>query len=451
MQIVPEHSEPLQIIFSGAKFTNGSLLFNWYKDTTQMNALAFLNCDLKIIEVGAFNSKSFNKLRQLTFHEIPFLAISVGAFDHLNSIDHVNFDTSNLINLNYRFLNKIAQKLRFIIIRYINLNTYNVLGALPLLNLEVITMFRVNMPARFTSNAVSNAPNLLLLSMSSCGIEVLEAGCFDRFPLILVIRLSDNYLKTLPIQIFRNFNVKLAYDYLRGNPFECDCNVAMFNLDFSGIFDVDCAALELNELNYNCNRTDSQMNVAASEARKCLRHFGTNTLRITYTTKFLIKINYVKKYIFLKSPNRGKFYLIALDETRSYADAICWTTTAKYAAISLIAVASISDTPTICVMDMFKTVWPLNCISFRIDTHEIDVEWLSENDKPFILTITTILSIALFLLSIGGGTLIARHNLNMLKGIDRVIIQRNRMSNRIESVLVMPNTWKDFKRVNETI
>lgn len=434
----------MRFVIYGKRFINQTLSANWYKDQTCIHDLVFSFCDLKIIERNVFVIKQFNDLWNLTFLDLPSLQIRSGAFDGLPNLRRLIFHRLQIVNANYRFMDQIANKVESLVLQLLQqpLNMYNILGALPLPQLMYLTIRKVDIYVRFTSNSITNAPNLEILSLNECGIEVLEKGCFNGFPLISAIRLGRNKLKTLPVNIFKTLVLYLEFYHLMGNPWECDCSLAYFIREYPGILDAECNDDETYNFYDQCQSADDGANSMSS---KCSDHFGTNSLRITYTTKFLIKIDYTAEHIFLKSQSRRKLYLLTFAARNAYGDAVCWTTTAKYSAIALNRISSVGTMPTICALDMQEKVWPLNCISFR-GTRKTPDRWLSDEDKPLVLSTFVILGIMVFLASVGGGTLIPRRNLILLRGINRVIVQRSRKSNRVDTVLVMPATWENSQK-----
>lgn len=411
--------------------------------------MAFVSCDdIQTVEKDAFNIMPFRNLEFLCFLSMTSVEFKQGAFNGLENLRIVIIQNTTIVNAIYNFWEPIAQTIRKLTLRDIPsaTNMYNLLDGTELKRLASLTIVGCSKFCRkITSNSITKMPIIRILQLLSCGIEVIQTGSFDHFIGTLeILNLRYNRLKTLPSNLFEVHQISTDLYYFDYNKWECTCEIMELAAkidDFYDYLDLDCETY-----GQNCTNKHS---AEALITKHCAAHYGTNFLRITYANMFMLNVNRKEHIFYMKGTKRATFYLIGIPSgnNSNYSD-WCLTATAKYAIISLQKIRMAVGIHLVCLIDdkIKKKVWPLNCYSFRIEGSPI-ITWIGEEHKIIVLMIFALV----YMLGFGAmtflGTIIVKRYLFFLVGVDRIVFDRNKTSNRIETVLIMPLDWKRTQKL----
>lgn len=443
----------IYLLLYRVSFYDYSLKPKWYKDHASPSVLDISSGDLKIIEENAFNSDQFKSLRTLYLYQLQTIELRIGAFNGLHNLKKLILSQIGTISAHYRLLEPVAHSLYVYTIAYVYvpLPFYNLLGAIKLNEITRICLCALKIGRTITKHSITNMPRVKTIFLTKSEVEVIERDSFDHIKNTLdALVLRGNKLKTLPFDLFDRLSLFLDDDIFAGNPLQCDCNIIEIRKTFHDLFEDICSGDQSIEIEKedDCHLKLTEMKPAS---KNCMEHYGTNSLRILYSKKFLIRVNYTDRIIFIKSPIRSTLYLLAFVESNPMDGVKCLKTTAKYSAISLHRIHSSTDVFMICIAETEKRVWPLNCITYRFNPMMEYELWLGENERIIIMVAFGTVSTVLFLTAVLLGTCIAKQNLILMKGINRVLIKRHRGSNKIESVLVMPAIWTNSQKVRASM
>lgn len=378
---------------------------------------------------------------------MPSMSLQLGAFNGLNSLNRIILSHINMLhNIHYKWLEPVAHCLHSITLMriVIPVHLYNIIGAIQMRIMRRVFYGELEFGGVLTKHSITNVPYLNILYLTQCGIEIIEIDAFDYFSNVLDgVILKRNKLKTIPFQIFSRHSLCMEPNSYTNNPIECDCNIIEIQKYCENLFHNICT---LSNEQQDCRSLQIENKL---QTRHCMKHYGTNFLRIIYPKKFLIRIDYNENIIFVKSPMRTIFYLLTFNELNPIHSIKCLKTTAKYSAFSLYKIFVSSKVFLVCILDSEHKLWPLNCITFRFSpTNDLQL-WLAEREKFIILILFGITITIIFLIAILLGTFLAKRNPILLRGLNRVLIHRNRRSNKIESVLVMPVMWTDSQKAKK--
>lgn len=429
------------LLFVFHKMKYPSLKFNWYEDKAPISELMFYDCIIPIIEKNAFATNQFKHLKILTMTMTTPIEFKYGAFNYIK-IQQLHISFTAVINWHYNLLEPIAGSLNQITIRDLAkpINIFNIIGSVPLPRLYLLTIRNISENMRvLTSNTISNVPSITVLGLKYCNIEIIKEGAFDRLTALAAIILRNNRLKTLPHNLFDNTLIVFASLVFVDNPWECTCDFMELRQRFPTSF------------NFICNTENEQPNCTLPlvssqyESRVCWFHYGTNSLRITFSTNFRLKYVSTEQYIFVRNSKRILFFLLLFNSENSKRQ--CILATAKYAGINVRKGLFDVNTYTLCAVDdpTILQIWPRNCISFHRLSYDAN---FNEREWKF-LVIFGIMSISLlsFLVSILAGVYLGRYRLNLFKGADHINTDRNTKSMQIKTLIVLPFNGKEYLKL----
>lgn len=310
-------------------------------------------------------------------------------------------------------------------------------GGIKVRTLETLRLRNFNAFKEFSVNSITFGSNIQWLDMTNTNMEVIKHGAFSKIHGLLVVVLINNKLKILPSDIFNDNYIAF---YFQQNPLDCNCFIIRNSQKFYIYFGKVCTPYQISKLNPLCNETNDNYdnsNIQLS-SRKCSDHYGTNTLRIMYSNKFLIRVLYDKRQIYIKSSERTMFFILTFGNSNPIDKIKCFMTIAKYSAISFDRIQWSNDVFTICIVEVRGYVWPYNCITFQ---SKLFNKWLDENEKTMFISLMATIYISIFLLAILLGICITKRCLILMVGVNRVLITRSKNSQKIESVLIMPVIW----------
>lgn len=350
----------------------------WYVEETSIDYLDINRCNIKSIAKDAFNSKQFTNLDLLSFLSQPSLTFEKGAFNGLNNLKRLIFVNVSIANLYYNFLEPLAKNLHVLSLSQIigPMNLCNYVGSIELPNLHKLSCTaNENFPKVITPNTLTKVPTITYIYLINCGIEAIMPHSFDHLPkTVFAINLRENRLVTLPSNLFDAFPIILmAADLYEHNPWKCTRDLIKLSVKFNCHFEFDCNDGLSGPKTSGESLMENEGGRSIWDKQKCANHYGTNTLRISFTTAFILKIIERNEldYVYVKSSQRATFYLLLMwrknDNTdRASIESRCVFTRAKYAAI-WIRNTEIS-TYFACTFDDNQSikVWPMNCFSFSI-------------------------------------------------------------------------------------
>jgi hypothetical protein len=188
---------------------------------TGLEKLSIWNCGLKTIHLGAFSG-----LTNLTFMDINSNEISEiipGTFVDVRNLEFLDLGNNGiqLLNngvfrglLNLIFINLSGNKLQ-----YLHPDSFLGIPNFQFLILHSIPGLQVPTDRNFI-----NSPSLSQLDISYCNVSSVSVETFANVSALEVLKLTDNILWTLDVNIFRALP-KLSVLYLDGNPLHCDCRL----------------------------------------------------------------------------------------------------------------------------------------------------------------------------------------------------------------------------------
>lgn len=440
-------TQKYEIVFMLYKYTPPDLTLKsaWYKDITPITYLSIHECNINAIEANAFFLPAFQNLRTITFIINKPIEIKVGTFNGIPlSYIYINVIERSLLNLQYNFLNSVSQTLMKLTLVHLNsrTNIFNIIGGVSLAKLNSLSFqYCYELLRVITPTTITKVPLMKCLAINKCDVEIIEEGSFDHLVNLEIINLRFNRLRTLPFGLFENSPILLGDPMFYGNPLECTCIFIDLQRKFPGCFHFVCNA-EIEKPNCTFPITSERSN-----SHKCSSQYGTNSLRVNFSIN--LRLKYVTtneyEYIFVKCSKRIKFYLLIMNENNFAPH--CILATAKYAAFYLANEYGNSGVYTVCGLDVQSTqmIWPKNCASFNrisFDINWIDVKW-----KNWIIFNGIVAICSTFLASCCIGIYLVRRKLILLSGVDRVFIDRDQGSHKIETVVVLPRNWKDSKKL----
>lgn len=420
-------------------FPRRTLAPSWYKDQKRINYLTLNRCDVNAIEKNTFNIEQFAMLRVLRFEFMRGIYLMDGALNGLTNLRKLRFYETWIVKFSYRIFGPINVSLESIMFYGVrsSMNVYNLFGSIRLEHLTKIHLMEIDQFDKIlTSNLIAKVPIVEVIMLYNCGIEAIADGAFDHVARTLTaLILRKNKLKALPRNLFDSL-VIFRHLNLIDNPWECTCDLLEVKEKVGSAFDFVCNSMEV----MNCTGTEGIIELNSREQRKCCNHFGTNFARIDFTTHFQLKRMPPSRFTYVKNSKRCRYYLIAFTNNKLQ----CFSATGKYAAIPIIDEAF--GVCTICAMDSLelRTVWPLNCVPFSLYSPEV---WINGEWRMAGLSAFVAVNFINFVLFVVLGAYLVKHNLVMLKGVDRVYLQTNPKTKDIEMLVVLPSNWRNSRKL----
>lgn len=378
--------------------------------------------NLKTIEPNAFKCDAFEDLRELSIGSVATpIEIKRGAFDGLANLQKLLWSSMVLANIDYRLLHAFTFT-QLSTIKVVNCNsdsmsTYDLLGTVELNNLKALHLHGnpLMFHGRITVNSFGKMAKLEILTLESCAIETIHSNTFKYMPWLGFLNLQSNLLKTLPPTAFQRFPWMLADLQLDNNPWACDCQLYRLkkfmvdqNFAYRRTFRDICNRIEVIEMAERiCLYAPRADNVATIEQRKCIYHSGTNTMRIKYGARVLLKIVQLVSnwYAGLLIRHSKRSYLLVME---SSAPKFSNCANKVYQCHRFDSIQNRTDVRLmadgmrlVCAMDTDSngTVWPLNCIAYnRARTASF---WITEQQRYRLLAVYILLCITSFAVPLG--------------------------------------------------
>lgn len=376
----------VRLMIYQTNFPDKVLRPNWYNEKKSVKSLDILECGVEFIAKNAFNMKQFEMVDRLSFISNPAITFENGALNGLPHLERLVFCNGSIANTNYIFLEPIAMSMHLLAVAQSSTptNWYNLIGSIVLPKLHQISFVSIEaFPKIITPNSFTKIPNIELIYLLKCGIEAIMPHSFDHLAnSIYAVNLRGNHLKTLPGNLFDKLTRMVFDDSLYvENPWQCTSDLIRLSVKCNCHFEFDC----------NDEFPDSEMSDETSllngdksvwNKQKCANHYGTNALRINFTTIFnLKKVERDKMdYLYIKGSKRILFYLLVLwrtndDAIKATIETRCIYLTSKYAAIP--PMNTEANSYFACALDDKQSikVWPLNCFSFSIKANNSLIDY----------------------------------------------------------------------------
>lgn len=427
-------------------YPDSTLTNSFYTDQTEINILHFRDCDIQVIQANAFLIKALQNLKCLNIHQATPVEFKLNAFHGLNDLNDFNLINVTIKNGHYRMLEPIALTVKQLLFNGLSGNWYNIIGSRPLRNLRTIKLVRISFYIIITLNSLPNMPSVTWIHFAMCDTEVILLGAFDRFGDTLEkLTMYANRLKTVPAQLFDHMKrlsgpgIELLW-----NPVQCDCDTLALMRKYGNIFEMECREDLLIDANLDCNRPQQLTDpLNLTEARACWRHYGTNALRVNFITAYRIRVSAEKTKLMFTNSRRNHFYILIITDA---AAKFCLSISAKYASVSLKNIINPFGIKSVAVIENGQ-VSPMHFISFYLHNHKL--VWLRENCRAIMVVCLLAIYSGAFILALLLGIYLVNKNFILLKRLDRVILEREKTTNKIETVLVMPRSWVTMQKSRE--
>lgn len=431
-------------MFLSVDFEYATIAEDWYKDHVNIAIIKFLQCTLKYIDSNAFKLPTLRNLQTIEFYSHNPIEFHVDAFNGLNRLQTLTLMCPFIQNTNYKLFAPIAGSLNTLVMSYASVNMYNLIGGIQMKNIEFLYFKDLPFSSTVTSNSLTKLPKIIGLQLDTCEIETIEYGAFnDISGTLFWLSLKGNKLIKLPSDFFKKLKIFIGPSVFENNPWKCDCNFFKIVKSLPNVFELICARDLWATFQSECQPDNTVTDVAESKQvviRKCSAHYGTNALRITFTTFYQFKMH--ESYLMIKGSQRRRFYLFLMSPFSEQNLTQCFRVTAKYAAIFFSRFVASHGLYVSCVMDYRYSgnVWPLNCASFHILQPNI---WIHNDLKEWAIFGAVLVYLVNFAVSCFIGICMVKRNLILMKGIDRVLLERDYKTEKIGAVLVMPKIWKN--------
>lgn len=426
-------------------FLKQQLSDNWYHDQSSIHELLFCSCEFEVVMANAFNKTQFETLRSLEFRAMPSLTFTLNAFDGLCNLEYLYFSDATIVKLHHRFLKPVINSLLEIQLYRTNVhaNKYHLIGSEQLLSLQRFAMYAGDVIHRIlTPNSITKVPRMHYLQMIRCGIEAITKHSFDHLAKHLrILNLRENELKTLPITLFDAIHPSISHIRLQNNPWSFSCELVEIKRKFIDSIEFSNNFAIRDEKNCRPWRVDTQDTKFGKES--CLKQYGTNAIRIQHAMAFRLKIIEDGKFLYVKTMQRSKFYLLRRFRGRLVD---CVMATAKYAAIA-ISPNQPNGVHSICALDdrWEEKLWPLNCMAYHVHA-DMDI-WIEYEWKIMVTVILASVYLTAFVCGTVAGIYVAKRKVALLRGVDRIHLLRNRQTDQIETVIVLPSNWRSLPKL----
>lgn len=434
---------PVCLSLQQKTFPNDTLTNQFYTGNTWIDLLHFASCALKTISANAFNIRTLSNLTTLYFLRMPSITFQLGAFNGLDRLDELQLIDVNIKNLNYMVFQPLALSLKELKLAQINelVNMYNIIGSIEYANVHTVLLSESKFYRILAPNSLTKLPKVRFINVYACGTEAILTGAFDHLNNTLErLFLYHNKLKTLPLNVFGKFGPafirKLDVAY---NPWQCDCNIIELITMYGNIFRISCQTKDLHWYRANCTEEQMANERRPTKDRNCLYHYGTNAIRINCTATYHIRITDNGTKLQLRISKRTYFYILIV--TAANHEMHCISIAAKYVSLSLNSLYVPPGLRSVVIIDPAnnnRTISPMHFVSFYVQPNNI---WFHANARVPIVSVLVLNYMAAFIFGTLFGIVLVRKHLILLQGLDRVIFTHDKITNEIDTVLVMPDTW----------
>jgi hypothetical protein len=197
------------------------LMKDSFVSLTELDALGVWWCELRTIQLGAFNG--LRKLKYLNILHTDIREILNRTFENLSNLEYLYINYNKLQHLDSHVFSGLGN-LRVLDLEDNNLQYLHPDTFLGLPNIESINLNKNPLLQIPTKSNFIKSHSLPFLNISACNINSLSAETFTNVSALEYLNLRDNNLKTVDINILRALP-KLSEFYLNGNPLQCDCQL----------------------------------------------------------------------------------------------------------------------------------------------------------------------------------------------------------------------------------
>lgn len=232
------------LVLEGPNFPNATMTPKWYNGQTEINDMSFVNCNLSVIEPGAFDLRAFRSTAELTFTTDTSLNLTTGMFNGFRNLKKLGILSSAPRVSDVDLFKPICKSLDRMQFNYLTdeLSLNQIFGSIEMLALKSLSVIapegnntRILAPNNFTALVAINS-----LILYRCRISSILSGTFDAIAATLLhIDLSFNRLTTIQASLLWAYldteHEGSKYFFITKNPFECDCDLyEIVTLSLSG-------------------------------------------------------------------------------------------------------------------------------------------------------------------------------------------------------------------------
>lgn len=414
---------------------------NWYNFNHHILSLYIGGCNIQHIETGAFDSIAFKKLEILELHYMPLDYIHVGMFKGLSFLKFLSLTNLNMKNFSPNVLEPCIN-LNTILLDTVNTEDFNGLTSSSSLKKVLNIFFNYNNFGDIITNISFGAlEQLQWIDLRHNQITSIGQNTFARLTKnFRYLDLSWNYIQTLPPHTFDFlYTYNNIYINLANNPWNCDCHLEELRtklLQFNQSYLLDSPYIM-------CSSPDELFEKRVTTLTDLCSKEGmtTTTPNTTINPEFLgrnpresdqhnIKIKCNTSFVSLEKPlhsfrlyrtPKGKlkgliasdfppnFVVIGFENDRHICDASEINQTKCFSNdddpdpnnVKIESNFKPNQIYRYCMVEKRSSTTPiLNCISFHVNSKEVDTEqmvWIFINDRAVVITtyiVATILSFA---------------------------------------------------------
>lgn len=224
----------------GVVYPENVIPANMLATPIKLIALHVVCTDIGTIQRFAFLSATMAGLESLTLEDATFRQLTKTMLEGLQSLTTLTFLTSSIGNFDSGAFDVLAKTLSILTLSQADPQTDILQAKLLTGGVQMTALhyakFKYNMKNTITNETFVGVPMLTTLDLSNCKIESIGVSSFDRLVSLLMVRLNDNKLKSLPDGLFDRLlpNQVLLID-MTANDWTCDCNICYVKTCLSNV------------------------------------------------------------------------------------------------------------------------------------------------------------------------------------------------------------------------
>ncbi|KAF5298040.1 hypothetical protein FQR65_LT09851 [Abscondita terminalis] len=413
----PINSTLINLIIENSKFQNNTLRQNWLgrlNSTIKIENLKLVSTKLDNIEDKAFVDSRLKSIANLHIQNSDLKVLRQGMFEGLSYLRMFAFksDIAYKLEIQENVFENITKFLTTVeICSFIisDESVQNLFGESGTESLKLISLYlRYNKVDKISKNAFIKVSNLKILDLEMSGILEIDEYAFSANTKLTSLNLANNSVETLKPLIFSNLT-KLPSSslYLNGNNWRCTCDLQWLK-DFYNNSDVINKNIPLmcssfnNFLDINfCEPTTFQcdvMNSSVSREEKVdrtyivelvikqelvnleLRELEYEPLQVEIALSDMTNNEDLRNYFLLwfNSNNKSEYGCITPIENHTKILNLKWDTTYSFSFIK----------------ENETEISPKVSFGFTTSPEWSQRTWLVNNDKAFVLLLTTFCTIS---------------------------------------------------------
>ena len=481
------------LTFQSCNFPNNILGPDWLQIDLTIDALSFSDCQLKKIDDEAFSLPFYRTLKTLSVIGNNISTLGIAIFQSLVNLktlsihdNVINFAESNL-------LQNSAGSLQVLELRKSILNANvlkNITGQNPLSKIEIFSI-EENSLTILSSDLFKGVPEVRSIYADRSGVKEVMVDAF--LPIANSIKqlfMRSNSITTLRSEVLetilkRNSTFSL---YINDNPWHCDCSMKWLQSLMEKRPDVvksdpvcrsptDNAGIPFTKVNF-CNGSEESSSTAISTTTENDSN-GSDPVKVVNITcdtlfpwldeKYSHQLLMNAEYQFTKLSNfvvrelaNGSILINATkaklgftliwffnEDSLNFGNLKSNLKCVKSFRNSLLLKGFKPGTSyTVCLLESEEVKpSPLNCVALITNLEYPRRTWLSNGDKPLIISLAIVILCLLSLFSAIGSYIVVRRNPTLLRGSKRILIVRRRTVNAV----VLPEGYEINSRRNTEI